>query len=229
MLTIPNDTILANQCSEDYIEKDGFANRLVFNDEATFHLCGKVNRHNLRFWGSENPHAILEHVRDSPKTNVFCAIPNRHVFGPFFFAEKTATGIVYADLLSEWLMPQLEEKVPDFVFQQDGAPPHWHNSVREHLNEHLPRRWIGRARVNLPFLLWLPRSPDLIPCDFFLWRYVKHTVFKPPLPLTLDELKQCICAAIDAITSDMLQPIWEELDYRLDVCRITRGAHIEHL
>ena len=23
--------------------------------------------------------------------------------------------------------------------------------------------------------------------------------------------------------------VWEELDYRLDVCRVTNGAHIEHL
>ena len=23
--------------------------------------------------------------------------------------------------------------------------------------------------------------------------------------------------------------VWKELDYRVDVCRITKGAHIEHL
>jgi len=27
----------------------------------------------------------------------------------------------------------------------------------------------------------------------------------------------------------MLQTVWNELDYRIDVCRITKGAHIEHL
>jgi hypothetical protein len=27
----------------------------------------------------------------------------------------------------------------------------------------------------------------------------------------------------------MLQNVWNELDYRLDVCRVTQGAHIEHL
>ena len=26
-----------------------------------------------------------------------------------------------------------------------------------------------------------------------------------------------------------LQTVWNELDYRADVCRITKGAHIEHL
>jgi hypothetical protein len=23
--------------------------------------------------------------------------------------------------------------------------------------------------------------------------------------------------------------VWQELEYRVDVCRVTRGAHIEHL
>jgi len=32
---------------------------------------------------------------------------------------------------------------------------------------------------------WLPRSPDLTPCDFFLWEFVKDTVFVPPLPANL--------------------------------------------
>jgi hypothetical protein len=27
----------------------------------------------------------------------------------------------------------------------------------------------------------------------------------------------------------MPQTVWNELDYRVDVCRIIKGAHIEHL
>jgi len=49
------------------LEEDGFAEKLVFNDEVTFRVCGKVNRHNLCFWGTDNPHATMEHVHDSPK------------------------------------------------------------------------------------------------------------------------------------------------------------------
>ena len=33
----------------------------------------------------------------------------------------------------------------------------------------------------------------------------------------------------ETIIADMIQPFWNELDYRVDVCRITKGAHIEHL
>jgi hypothetical protein len=55
------------------LEEDGVAEELVLSYEATFHVCSKVNRHNVRIWGTENPHATMEHVRESPKVNVFCA------------------------------------------------------------------------------------------------------------------------------------------------------------
>jgi len=42
-------------------------------------------------------------------------------------------------------------------------------------------------------------------------------------------MKERIRTAIETITADMLQTVWNELDYRVDVCRITNGAHIEHL
>jgi hypothetical protein len=32
-----------------------------------------------------------------------------------------------------------------------------------------------------------------------------------------------------AITADMLHRVWDEFDYRVDVCRVTQGAHIEGL
>jgi hypothetical protein len=28
---------------------------------------------------------------------------------------------------------------------------------------------------------------------------------------------------------DALQRVSQELDYRIDICRVTKGAHIEHL
>jgi len=37
-----------------------------------------------------------------------------------------------------------------------------------------------------------------------------------------------IRTAIETITAD-IQTVWNELDYCVDVCRITKGAHIEYL
>ena len=65
---------------------DHFLEMVQFSDEATFHVSGAVNRRNVRIWESENPRAYVEHQRDSPKVNVFCAISSQKVYGPFFFA-----------------------------------------------------------------------------------------------------------------------------------------------
>ena len=54
-------------------------------------------------------------------------------------------------------------------------------------------------------------------------------VYVPPLPASVPELKVRIRTAIETITADMLQTVWNELDYRVDVCRITKDAHIDHL
>jgi hypothetical protein len=27
----------------------------------------------------------------------------------------------------------------------------------------------------------------------------------------------------------MLQSVWQKLDYRIDICRVTNGGHVEHL
>ena len=35
-----------------------------------------------------------------------------------------------------------------------------------------------------------PRSPDITPCDFFLWGFVKEAVYVPSLPTTLNDLKK---------------------------------------
>ena len=54
-------------------------------------------------------------------------------------------------------------------------------------------------------------------------------VFVPPLPRDLSDLKARIIAAVKNIDAPMLTRVWQELEYRIDVCRGTHGAHIEHL
>ena len=43
------------------MEEDTFLQRLIFSDEVTFNLTGKVNRHNVGLWGVQNPEEALEH------------------------------------------------------------------------------------------------------------------------------------------------------------------------
>jgi hypothetical protein len=57
----------------------------------------------------------------------------------------------------------------------------------------------------------------------------RATYAKDPLPRDLPDLKARIIAAAKNIDAPMLTHVWQELEYRINVCRVTRGAHIEHL
>jgi len=64
------------------------------------------------------------------------------------------------------------------------------------------------------------------PLDFFLWGNVKDKVFSTPVP-DITNLKARITDAFAVITEDMLKNTRRETDYRLDVLRATKGAHVE--
>jgi hypothetical protein len=53
-------------------------------------------------------------------------------------------------------------------------------------------------------------------------------VYVPPLPTDIDDVKRRITEAVTAATCGILRRVWEELDYRSDICRVPRGAHIEN-
>ena len=75
------------------------------------------------------------------------------------------------------MFPQIESFeqgiVSRVIFMQDGAPPHFSCFVTDVLNERFPDAWIGRDGP----IPWPPRSPDFSPLDFFLWGYIKNTVY----------------------------------------------------
>jgi len=90
------------------------------------------------------------------------------------------------------------------------------------LDATFPNRWIGRDGPTP----WPSRSPDITPLDFFLWGYVKETVFSTTVP-DITNLKARITDAFATITEDMLVNTWRETDYRLDVLRAAKGAYVE--
>jgi hypothetical protein len=55
----------------------------------------------------------------------------------------------------------------------------------------------------------------------------RHT-YMPPMPRDLPQLRRRIVEAVAAIDHQMLQRVWQELDYRIDIRRVTKGGYIEH-
>ena len=58
---------------------------------------------------------------------------------------------------------------------------------------------------------------------------MKRLVYVRPIPRDVDELKARITENVATIDNAMLGRVWQELACRIDVCRVTNGAHIKHL
>ena len=69
--------------------------RVAFSDEGSSYTLGQVYRPNVRIYGSENPHAVVEHRRDSCKVMML----HDKVIGSFLFSESTVTANLYLDML----------------------------------------------------------------------------------------------------------------------------------
>jgi hypothetical protein len=95
-------------------------------------------------------------------------------------------------MLENFLRPKIDEdgeehNLEDFWFQQDGATAHTARRPRAILKVLFPGRVVSLHEA----VPWPPRSPDLSPCDFFLWGYLQAEVFKHR-PWSLDQLKEAI-------------------------------------
>ena len=69
--------------------------------------------------------------------------------------------------------------------------------------------------------------PDLNPCDFFLWGYLKSRVYNP-LPNNLDELKANIARKINNIDKDVLKNTFLNFSKRCNLVIEANGHHINN-
>ena len=93
----------------------------------------------------------------------------------------------------------------------------------EVLREYFPDRLIS-LKNDLP---WPAKSPDLAPCDFFLWGYLKSIVYTDR-PRTLLHLKDNIRRAIADIglPVNMLERVEENFKKRVAQCIDNGGRHL---
>lgn len=204
-------------------EDETYLDRIIFSDEAIFKLHGGVNKQNIRYWDDTNPRFFTEEPLHAPQVVVWCGLWSGGIIGPFFF-DSTVNSDGYLDMLQSFLLPRIREHVlfNRIVFMQDGAPPHFGRNVRSWLDDTFSGRWIGRRGSTE----WPPRSPDLTPCDFFLWGYLKSLVYAKK-PATLPELKEAIKTSIAGIDSIIIDRSLVEFKVRMERVIAEEGRHIE--
>lgn len=110
----------------------------------------------------------------------------------------------------------------NLIFMQDGAAPHWAIRVRNFLNQEWENRWIGRGGP----IAWPARSPDLNPCDFFLWSYIKSHVYRGNM-LIRDEAHAAIGYTFQNVPASILRNDTMGVQRRLTECLLREGRHIE--
>lgn len=209
------------------IEEDrSFIKHVLFSDESTFSSNGTVSSQNCRWWADENPHFVIE-ARDqySFKTNVWCGIFNNQIIGPFF--RENLNSERYLHFLQNDFFNVIEDIPLDLrrnmYFQQDGAPAHSTVEVRNFLDHLFPHRWIGRFSENP----WPPRSPDLTPCDFFLWGYLKNEVYKHRPFRDIGHLENTIRECAAQVSPVMLRDVSREMYERTILCIQKERGRVE--
>ena len=105
------------QCSKDRLVEDGhFYRKIIFSDEAHFHIGGYVNKQNCRIWGSENPNVIIEKSMYPQRVTVWCG----GIIGPFFFVSEQGAAVPvngerYRAKLNKFLFLKIEEDDMDDI------------------------------------------------------------------------------------------------------------------
>ncbi len=156
---------------------------------------------------------------------VWGGIWSNGVVGPFFF-EDNVTAKSYPHMLKDNILPQLQEHsaFPDMIWQQDGAPPHYGKIMRDYLDDSF-ERWIGRRGT----VEWPPRSPDLTPCGFSLWRIIKDRVYAQN-PRDINHLKVLIEEEFTSLNENIesCQAICRSVAKRCQMCINMEGKQFEH-
>ncbi|GFV84064.1 putative LOC100569746 [Trichonephila clavipes] len=123
-------------------------------------------------------------------------------------------------MITNFFIPELNNHdFQELWFQQDGATCHTARATIDLLKDTFGDHLISR----LGLVNWPPRSCDLAPLDYFLWGYVKSSVYADK-PQTLDHFEDNIRRVIADIRPQMLEKVIENWTSRLDYIRASRGS-----
>jgi len=87
------------------------------------------------------------------------------------------------------------------------------------VNALFPNRFVSR-NWDIP---WHPRSPELTPCDYFLWWYLKTNLFETR-PRTTEDLKQRIQDEVAAIPVEMQRDVMNSFRSPLEIACVETEA-----
>ena len=154
-------------CLQQCQASGAFADNVRYSDEAHFHLDGRINTQNNRYWATTAPDLVEERPLHSLKCTAWCALSASGIIGPFWFEDSdghtlTMTAERYRAVFRRFLSAMHRKCADTYAtqwFQQDGATPHAAGATIGLIREHFGGRIISRnTRHPSP-----ANSPDLSP------------------------------------------------------------------
>lgn len=135
-------------------------------------------------------------------------------------AGQTVNQAYYKTVLQK-LRERVRKKRPDlwknnaWILHQDNAPAHTALSVKQFL-----------ADNKIPVLNHPPYSPDLAPCDFYLFPKVKESL-KGTHFETLEQVKDKTATLLRSITPEDFQNCYQHWQKRMQRCIFREGEYFE--
>ena len=205
-----------------------FLDNFVVSDEAIFSLNSEVNSKNVAEYAESRqghpPNHYIDCQQGPGQVMVWAGLTrNGNIFGPHFVNGRLDTREYLRIIRYNVIQREFREQNVDqgaTWWQQDGAPAHISNASMRYLGGQFPGKIMSK-RGDWP---WPPRSPDLTVCDFFLWGYLKHQIWKENQPQNLGQLRLAIARELHAIPLQMIQNAFDAMIKRCRSC-IDNGAN----
>lgn len=216
-MTICSDTLKNIESDPNFLE------RVITCDESWFFTYDPETKRQSMHWKSPN----------SPRQKI--ARMSKSKFKAMMIVFFDIRGIVHIDWVPEGqtvnqvyykqVLTTLRERVRrkrfemwknrSWILHQDNAPAHNALSIKEFLAKH------GISVLEHP-----PYSPDLAPCDFFLFLKVKSRLKGTHLE-SVDAVKKKATEVMMNLSEDDLQHCFQQWKIRMERCRDREGVYIE--
>ena len=98
----------------------------------------------------------------------------------------SVTGQEYFDTPKNFTILELLQRgnFQGIIFRQNGTP-HIDRQVKQLLRQHFTDAWLISRHFSKT---WPPHLPDITPCDFWLWGFLKHNIYTRG-PVSVEDLK----------------------------------------
>lgn len=226
ILTIEQKENRKNICTETLIaieNEPNFLERVITCDESWFFTYDPETKRQSMHWKTPtSPRTKKARMSKSKFKAMMIVFFDIHgiVYLNWVPEDQTVNQLYYLEVLAQ-LRERIRKKRPElwknksWILHQDNAPAHSAFSVKAFLAKH-----------SIPVLNHPPYSPDLAPCDFYLFPKVKSAL-KGTRFETVEAVKEKAASVMNELTEEDFQHCFGKWKTRMERCRDRGGVYIE--